>query len=442
MATELEGADAPLLTPVEVSVTPQSERSHSVTIMTKKKMRKQHMQNMNDVLFQGTPGVSVSRRSNLGFMGPNSGFRIRSLKGERVSVFVDGIPSQVNNHFHSLVDQYTSDMVERLEITRGGSSVLHGSGAAGGVIDLYTPTAAPGLSGYAQATYGHYGTREFQGRTGYGGENGSVQVGASHRFTEGYRNNMGFDATTFNIKATYEISPNWDLGFRYGHTSAQIENPGTTSNPKLARSTQDPTNAVLTLDRKTDDSSSLFALYFNNAEVWDIRNGSGASTGHLKFDEREIGIRLRHDWLLGPNKTYTVGLDMVEYTDKRTNDSGASYRRDTESYYSPYLHFSRSFGSTVANGGLRVTYSDQFGTDLSPELGLVHHVDPSLALRARGGHAFRVPRVNDANQPFGVAAPDLDPEDFWEAEIGLNKTFMDNRAVFDAVLWFRDGDNL
>lgn len=76
------------------------------------------MQNMNDVLFFGIPGVNVARRSNLGFMGPNSGFRIRGLKRERVAVFVDGIPSQVNNHFHPLVDQYTPDMIERIEYTR------------------------------------------------------------------------------------------------------------------------------------------------------------------------------------------------------------------------------------------------------------------------------------------------------------------------------------
>jgi len=445
-AEEPAGADAPLLEPVEVSVTPQSERSHSVTIITEEQMRRQHMQNMNDVLFFGVPGVNTARRSNLGFMGPNSGFRIRGLKRERVAVFVDGIPSQVNNHFHPLVDQYTPDLIERLEITRGGSSVLHGASAVGGVIDIYTPTPGPGLGGYAKLIGGRYDTREVQARVGYGGENGTVQLGVTDRTTEGYRPNQEFDATTFNFKATYELNPTWEMGFRYGQTRADIENPGSVSFPSLSKSTQDPTNVALTLDRRTADSSSFIALYWNQAEVESIRNGMGVKTGFKRFDESEYGLRLKHDWLMGLSKTYTAGLDVVNYDDKRTPgggpDAGVVYEKNSETFYSPYAHASHPFGNNVVDGGLRYTYSDQFGSDWSPELGLVHHVDQSLALRARGGHSFRVPRVNDADAPFGIPNPDLEPEDFWEIEAGVNKTFLGNRAVVDAVVWYRDGDNL
>ena len=203
---------------------------------------------------------------------------------------------------------------------------------------------------------------------------------------------------------------------------------------------------ALTLDRRTADSSSFIALYWNQAEVESLRNGAGVDTGFKRFDETETGLRLRHDWLKGPNKTYTAGLDLVEYDDERTPgggpNAGVVYEKNTEKFYSPYVHASRPFGDNIVDGGLRYTYSDQFGDDLSPEIGLVHSVDPSLALRTRVGHAFRVPRVNDANAPFATPNPDLEPEDFWEVEFGLNKAFLGKRAIFDAVFWFREGDNL
>jgi len=435
------GDDAPMLDVVEVTVPPQAERLKSVSIITKSQIEAQHVQNMNDLLFSMTPGVNVARRSNLGFMGPNSGFRIRGLKRERVAVFVDGLPSQINNHFHPLVDMYTPDMMERIEITRGVSGVLHGASAVGGVIDIFTPAVSPGLSGDATLAVGEFSTTEVQAGIGYGGENGSLRISGMDRKTDGHRPNSGFDATTINLKGSYSFNSTWELGFRGSRTRADIENPGTESNPSLSKSTQDPDSLALTLDRRTSDSTSFVALYWNGAVVDRLRNGGGAETGFRAFDENEYGLRLKHTLLRGPGDALTFGLDAVKYDDERTNFPGtAPYVKNEEGYISPWLYGGHTFGESVLQGGVRVTYSDQFGTDISPEIGVIRHVNQSLALRAKVGKGFRAPRVNDANAPFAIPNPDLEPEEFWEMELGLNKTT--NSASYDVAVWYRDGDNL
>lgn len=438
---EQPGKDAPMLELVEVTVPPQAERLKSVSIITASQIESQHVQNMNDLLFSMTPGVNVARRSNLGFMGPNSGFRIRGLKRERVAVFVDGIPSQVNNHFHPLVDMYTPDMLERIEVTRGTSGVLHGASAVGGVIDIYTPTTPSGLSGDAAVVVGEFNTTEVQAGIGYGGEKGSLRISTSDRQTDGHRPNSAFDANTINVKGSYSLNPTWELGFRASRTRANIENPGTESNPSLSKTTQDPDSLALTLDRRTGDSTSFVALYWNGATVDRLRSGGGAPTGFRAFDENEYGLRFKHTLLRGAGNSLSFGLDAVSYDDERTNFPGtAPYAKNEESYISPWIYGSRTFGESVLQGGVRVTTSSQFGTDVSPEIGLIRHLDQSLALRAKVGKSFRAPRVNDANAPFAVPNPDLEPEEFWEFELGLNKTT--DKEAFDIAMWYRDGDNL
>ncbi|MDD9817076.1 MAG: TonB-dependent receptor [Gammaproteobacteria bacterium] len=437
--------DAPLLEPVEVTVPPQAERSKSTSFINQRDMRGQHMQNMNDVLFSMLPGVATARRSNLGFMGPGSGFIIRGLIRERVAVFVDGIPSQVNNHFHPLVDQYSPDLIERIEVIRGPSSVLHGASAAGGVIDIYTHRASRrGPAGYLSLAGGRFDTVEGQYRASYGWGSGSMLAGGTYRDTNGHRANSQFDAHTVNFKVAQDLATGWTAGLRAGATRAEIENPGTAARPSMAQGTQDPTNLALTLDRKTGSSNSFLALYWNENEVKSLRNGAGRVTDFVRFKEAEYGARAKHGWNHAAG-TNTVGLDWVLYDDRRRNNATAPFAEHAENFFSPYIQTVAAVDEkSTVDAGLRLSFGSQFGLDVAPEIGAVHNLYPDLALRARAGRGFRVPRVNDVQligTPGAISNERLNPESFWNLETGINKRFGE-RAEFDAAFWWMSGDNL
>ena len=441
--------DAPLLEPVEVTVPPQAERSKSTSFISQRDMRGQHMQNMNDVLFSMLPGVATARRSNLGFMGPRSGFIIRGLASAQVAVFVDGIPSQVNNHFHPLVDQYSPDLIERIEVIRGPSGVLHGASAAGGVIDIYTHRAARrGPAGYLSLAGGRFDTTEGQYRASYGWGSGSMTAGGTYRDTNGHRANSQFDAHTVNFKVAQDLATGWTAGLRAGATRADIENPGTAARRPLlmSKNTQDPTNLALTLDRKTGASNSFLALYWNENEVKSLRNGAGSVTDFVRFKEAEYGVRAKHGWNHAAG-TNTVGLDWVLYDDRRRtqNNATAPFAEHAENFFSPYIQTVAAVDEkSTVDAGLRLSFGSQFGLDVAPEIGAVHNLYPDLALRARAGRGFRVPRVNEV-QLIGttgaISNERLNPESFWNLETGINKRFGE-RAEFDAAFWWMSGDNL
>lgn len=413
----------------------QHERSRSTTLLTDTALQGGHAANLNDHLFSGVPGVATSRRSNLGFSGPNAGFLIRGLTGPRVAVFVDGIPVQVNNHFHPRSDQYSPDMIHRLEITRGPSPVLHGPSAVGGVVEVFTRRPDPGLSGFVQGMTGDHETTEVQAEVGYGWDRGGLLVSWMDRETDAQVLGEAFDLRNANLKLNQQVSDEWSLGLRFSNTLEDPSNRfGSDPNEVFFRFTQDMTTWIASADRKTDHSTSLVAFHWNELDTGSFRE---SRTRPRFFEnervEQEVGLIARHTWIPDARSSWTVGVDLVEFTDE--NPRGSS--EESESYVSPYGYTTRSLSdATRVEGGLRLTTSDQFGTDVSPEVGLVHTFDPSMALRVRTGKAFRVPRVSEV-----AVNQDLDPEDFYFAEVGLNKR-LGSRLELDGAVWAMEGDNL
>ena len=106
-----------------------------------------------------------------------------------VIVMVDGI--RMNSSDMSGVDfsSIPLEMIERIEIVRGAGSVIYGSGAVGGVINIVTRKGTPHKETRLYAAYGSYDTRDTRA-----GMSGSVQdlgyhLSAGYYDSEGYRDN-------------------------------------------------------------------------------------------------------------------------------------------------------------------------------------------------------------------------------------------------------------
>jgi len=441
--------EIPLLEPVEVSVPSQADRSYSVTIITRDDTEGMHFTNLNDALFSGTPGVSTSRRSETGFGGPNAGFLIRGLNGARVPVFVDGIPIQINNHFHARVDRYSSDMIDRMEITRGPSVLKHGASAVGGVVDIYTRKPGKGFSGFVEGAYGRYNTQEVFGDIAYGWGSGSILFSGSDRLTDGPPVVAGpsagvataeaHDLTNVNLKISQAINDTWSVGFRGSNAQEVPEDFPFSPGVSHRRFGQDETDLVFHIDRKTASSNSLVAYHDNRLDNFNGNYTNGvlnAGTTLSRRVETETGVLARHTWLRGGGNTITLGGNFVEYSDSRFTGSAQD---DQSSHYSGYIQATQAITDSITvDGGVRVTAGEDFDTELSPEIGIVKKFSPSLAVRVRGGKAFRVPRLGEVdtnNDPL------RDPESFYHAEVGVNQRF-NNGAEFDITGWWMKGDNL
>lgn len=111
------------------------------------------------------PSLFVSERNIFGFGVSNGGsghIKLRGVGGDRASavlMMVDGQPQFAGIYSHQIADFYETEYVDRVEVLRGPASVLYGSNAMAGVINVITKNAAhDGVRTTLTSQYGSYNT--------------------------------------------------------------------------------------------------------------------------------------------------------------------------------------------------------------------------------------------------------------------------------------------
>ncbi len=114
----------------------KKETGASITVITAEEIEQSKKMKVVDLL-KSTPGVSVSQSSPLGGLAD---LYIRGTGSNHVTVLIDGVkvndPSSAAHGFDFA--NLTTDNIEQIEIVRGSQSVLYGSDAIGGVINIIT----------------------------------------------------------------------------------------------------------------------------------------------------------------------------------------------------------------------------------------------------------------------------------------------------------------
>ena len=121
---------------------------------------------------------------------------LRGLSGGagRLMVLIDGHPQYMGIMGHPISDAYQSFLAEQVEVVRGPASMLYGSNAMGGVVNIVTrQIREDGVNTNIGLGSGSFGTlqTEATNQTRFG--RFSSTVSASYNRTDGHRKNMGFE---------------------------------------------------------------------------------------------------------------------------------------------------------------------------------------------------------------------------------------------------------
>ncbi|MDE6813673.1 MAG: TonB-dependent receptor plug domain-containing protein [Duncaniella sp.] len=187
--------------------------------------------NLLPILRNRIPGMFVTERGLAGYGisgGAAGSVNIRGVgAGNKVLFLIDGQPQWAGVFGHSLPDTYVTNDVDRVEVVSGPSSLLYGSGAMGGSVNLITRRAErDGLAGSIRAAGGSYGTQKYGARAGYkhGGWNGFAA--ASYESTDGNRRGMDYWLANQYASLGYSFSSHWEAGANVMITETQADNPG------------------------------------------------------------------------------------------------------------------------------------------------------------------------------------------------------------------------
>ena len=117
--------------------------SQTVSVVDRTEIEQSMQPSLLPVLTEQIPGLFTTARGIMGYGvsgGAAGGMSLRGLSGgsARMMVLIDGHPQYAGIFGHPIADSYQSLLAEKVEVLRGPASVLYGSNAMGGVVNIVT----------------------------------------------------------------------------------------------------------------------------------------------------------------------------------------------------------------------------------------------------------------------------------------------------------------
>ena len=404
-------------------------------------------------LMEEVPGLFVTSRGVTGYgvsAGAAGGISLRgfSAGSGRTLVLIDGHPQYQSIYGHAVADEYLADLAERVEVTRGAASVLYGSNAMGGAINIIT--RRPDFLGNrvgVKLMGGSYGT--FRGSVTEQYSNGRFSLVANfgHDRTAGHRENSAFRSTSGMIKAAYDLSAAWRLSGDVNVVKAFSQNPGTVSAPML-EGTADITRMMswLSLENHYERTDGGINFYYN-AGRHDINDGhlAGAPSQPYLFHSTDYqgGVNLFQAVRLFEGNTLTAGVDVKLY-------GGNAYRNPTTEIYADhkklheeagYLLAQQILGPVTLDAGIRMEHHSLYGVEWIPQAGVSVLAWPGASLKLSASKGFRTPNLRELYM-YAVANENLLPERAWSYDFTYAQHLLDGRLNYELSLFYTKGSNI
>ncbi len=420
----------------------------STTVITGDELRQRGVYFLEDALRQ-VPGAAVVSSGSYG--GVSSLF-LRGGESDFVKVLIDGVPvNQAGGGFN--FGTLSTDDVERIEVVRGPVSVLYGSDAVAGVVQIITRRGAGRLHTQARTQAGTYGT--WRGEIGASG--GSEQVAYSanlsryrtdgiYAFNSGYRSTVASGALTVHPDARTDLTLTARTGDNTFHFPTDYTGAAVDSNQ---RSLQDATTLGLEVARRFTDRVELRVFLASHSQNDGAANPSDNPGDTLGFysssetrtlrrsvDARGIiqatpGIKVTAGGQAEFEELRELSTSGSEYAGSILGSSFAASRRNVGVYGQTIINLGPS---SLVNLGVRLDDNQEFGTHFTYRAGIVYRIAGGLRARASVGSAFKEPsiRENFAQGAFERGDPALKPEQSRSWEVGLEQAVAGGTVTFAA----------
>ena len=447
-----------------------AESPVSTTVLTQEDLARKQAHNVGEAL-QGEPGLAVSSDSAQG-QNPV----IRGLRKDSVVLMVDGMRLNSAQPAGSIASFLSLGLAERVEVVKGPASVLYGTGALGGAINVLLPQARfePGVGlkarlGYDSASRGKSGAAVLNASEGeHALMLGTSLADFSDYSTPGGRQALtGYGSNSFIGQYRYRIDARQQL-----RVSLQQQSDRDVWYPGSAKPHPVPVVGQLTI-HSPEQTRRL-------AEVGYNRQGTGERPLNLDVRvyrqqmQRQInawgsllardivlndvgfitdGLDARADWLVHPRHLLSLGLNVWRMTADPDSRMAAP---PTFTAFAPskpftdgalratgvYAQDDMKFGALSVLAGLRydrvsasaadmANHTVSTGLDrgdgaLSGSIGAVYEVAPLLRPFANLSRGFRAPDLRERYQSgarndgfFWAGSPQLKPEHATQFELGL-----------------------
>ncbi|MEX2526273.1 MAG: TonB-dependent receptor [Gemmatimonadota bacterium] len=435
--------------------TPQARIPQSVTTLHGDDLRARGVHFLMDALRE-VPGVQVVRTGSL---GASTSVFLRGGNSNFVKVLLDGAPlNEPGGRFD--FGSLTLENVERIEVVRGPSSVLYGSDAVAGVIQIFTRQgrSAPSISASLQsgtlgAFSGEAATRGAWERVDYSLSLGRTETGGI------YPVNSEFAALVASGRVAVRPDDRSRLTLALRIQDSQYRFP-TNSSGEVTDSNQFTFDDGVTISLEgtrllTEALEGQLHLrvaqgergFQNDPDSPADSMGFGFAGRRLSTTVRR-GMDARLVWR-GERGSVVGGSDWEVEQERRLARTASNFGEGVDisadsfegDRWNGALYLQGTLdgpAGSIWNAGFRTDRNEVFGSFLTTQAGVVLPLGQNRRIRASVGSAFKAPTFSHqfANSPFEVGNPDLKPEESVAWEVGADAGFLDNRVVVGSS-WFR-----
>ncbi|MBL0923833.1 MAG: TonB-dependent receptor [Sphingomonadaceae bacterium] len=426
---------------------PRSETGQAIAVIDEDRLDQLQALSIADAL-RTIPGTTVVTR---GPVGSQSALFLRGGNGSQTLVLVDGVrindPSSPNAAFD--FGALLTGNIGRVEVLRGPNSIIWGSQAIGGVINIQSVAPTGTLAARVSTEYGY--ADSMQASANLSGTSGMFEgsVGGAFYRTDGISalaggtEKDGFENYAANGRLKVNLADNFALDFRgyYNRGTIQYDaafGGGPNSLP-ISKNRQFVGYVGANFDladgrlrnrvsyARTDISrigSDPVVFSFNN---FDVEGTIDRFEYHGAFD-------------LADAATIVFGVEH-ELTFASTSFEGApaDIARNKVSSGFGQIILRPAKGLTLTGGIRHDDYSDYGGqTTLGGNIAYTPNGGDTM-LRATYAEGFRAPTLSEGQPPFGN--PDLKPETARNFDLGVEHRFLDGRAQVFATYFNRRSNN-
>lgn len=424
----------------------------TISVVEREHIEQDNRPSLLPTLVEQVPGLFITSRGVMGYgvaSGAAGGISVRGVGGSPttgVMVLIDGHPQYMGLMGHPIADAYQSMIADRVEVVRGPASVLYGSNAMGGVINIITrKSKEPGSHTDIRLGYGSYNTLDAEAANRTHAGRFSSTVTASYSRSDGHRANMDYEQAGGYARLAYDLGREWEITGEVNLTHFNASNPGSISSPIIdndSRITRGTSSIALRNSR-----GAVSAFY--NWGVHRINDGYSAGDSPLDYRFRSqdaiAGAMLYQSFTLLKGNRTMVGADYRHFGGKALNryldgsadkiiadkemDNVAAYI-DLQQQLTPWL---------TLDAGVRMDYNSHIGTEWVPQGGLAVQLPRNMQLKAMVSKGFRFPTIREMYM-FPPQNPDLKAERMWNYEISLRQQV--GRMAYGVSLFYIDGENM
>jgi iron complex outermembrane receptor protein len=432
----------------------------TVTVIGREKLTELYQANVLPTVMQQVPGLFVTSRSIMGYgvsTGGSGGINLRGISGGagQLLVLIDGHPQYQGIYGHPISDSYQTLMAERVEVLRGPASVLYGSNAMGGVMNIVTRSMKEdGMKTSVNLGAGSYGTVQAEASNQLRSGKFSSTVSAQYGRTDNHRPRMGFEQYGGYLKLGYYFNDRWNAYIDADITHFNASHPGTTTSP-LFDADQWITRGVISaaLENHYGWTSGAISAYSNFGRH-KIDDGTADPTKptarYFRSKDALTGISWYQSAQLFEGNRLTVGIDYQNiygnayYTSKETGDvldtpnkqSGRSYRNEIAGY----VDFRQDLLSWLTvDAGIRLDHHSVTGTEWIPQAGLVIRPVSTGELKTMASKGFRNPTMREMYL-YPPSNEELEPERIWNYELSWRHRI--DAFSYGLNIFYIKGDNM